>query len=530
MSMTKRKSPLKEIIKESLHEMKGFPDDPTLAEQIEVEGPDRFVAKQKSRDEIVIDSLLADISGKDGYFIKLKKEIRPNEWMLMKVIENEWRRWADIETAVADIVREYTKKSPQKWGTGAYRVEIACRGGMRGRGYNPIDIYVNADEEFTTPVGGQGGSSTPVVDANTQVTSQLDTLAQLVNVVRGVIPTPQDPGVIQNQIAQAFQQGMQMKVAESSNSNQMVVAMMTAMMGMMKEVMTAMKSDKPVEQKSVEDSIARVMETLKTFGVLPTPNHGGKEKSLTDFITELKLLGIDVLKKDEPLEQISKLKQLASIAGEFMSQGQGEKPSILEKLIDVLGPAVPKMIEDAKEAFDKAAQAQALASQNIEKAAKIGVMKKPLLSTSTPVNTATKVVGEKKKSSEKDPLTKILNAIETQNTSIFPEMLSLLEGNAVGKILVDKAKSGVDVSRDLTVALEQYAGKSINKEKTLEYMRQFVTWVQKKPTGEGFEVICPKCQMVYTYATEQEFNNDPDKVCNQDGCSGVIRPIVAAKA
>lgn len=473
-----RKSPLKDIIKESLNEMRrgekddDFPDDPTLAEHIRPEGPERFTIKQKSRDEIVIDSLLADISGKDGYFIKLKKEIRPNEWMLMKVIENEWRRWADIETAVADIVKEYTKKSPQKWGTGAYRVEIACRGGMRGKGYSPIDIYVNADEEFVASTPGNTGNGQQI-DSATQVTSQLDTLAQLVNVVRGVIPAPQDPNIIQQQIANAFQQGMQMKVAESSSSNQMMIAMMTTMMGIMKEIITSLKSDKPIEHRNIEDSMTKIMETLKTFGVLPTQQGGGKEKSVIDFVNELKALGIDIIKKDEPLEQINKLKQLASIANEFIGQGQGEKPSILEKLIDVLGPAVPKMIEDAREAFDKAAQAQALAKQNIEKVERIRAL--PLSQKQNiirPINPVTKIIKAIKKSGD---------AADMVDTSVFVDLTKMLEGNAVGKSILEKAKHEDEESSviELSTMIRQYVGHEADGLDIEGFVRKFVKWLKE---------------------------------------------------
>ena len=87
--MSKKKSPLKEMIDSSLRDLHGagFQADPSLQDDNEVSGPERFAKGQQRKDEVIIDSQLADISGKEGYFLKLKKEMRPNEWMLMKTIE-----------------------------------------------------------------------------------------------------------------------------------------------------------------------------------------------------------------------------------------------------------------------------------------------------------------------------------------------------------------------------------------------------------------------------------------------------------
>lgn len=565
--MAKRTSQMKELIRESMEDLRhgDFPEDPKLAEQL-LSGPERFEHNQKKKDEVVIDSLLSDISGKTGYFLKLKKEVRPNEYMLMKVIETDWRKWPDIETAVCDIIKEHTKISPVKWGTGAYRIEVACKGGMRGKGYDPIDLYINAEEEFNAPqVGGVGVGNGAVVSPDVAVASKLEELRTLVDVIGGIVPKPQDPALIQTQIAQAFQQGMQTKTTESGNMSAMMSTMMTGMLGLV----TAMMQNKPNEPRVVnapEESMSKMLGVMKDFGVLQR-NEPSKEKTIVDFAKELQLLGIDLFKKDDPMDQITKLKQMAGIASQFMGMGgEGEKPSILERIVDVLGPSIPKMISDIKATAENAARVQMIAGQNIRSAqipmnGPTDAMPTPVMESVGESTTYQKMGGRVSRPTTpqdvaqpveqteqvKTFFAQLYESAKVNNKMFYPVIYTSLLQDQEGVQLVTGIAQNTHNAKHLIDMLQQHGGERFRDSQfvmrnLVPYVNGFIVWIQnmagvqrdQMPTGqesvkrEEFDVICGTCRTVFSYPSEAEFLTDTEKNCGEEGCTGSLEPYTKA--
>ena len=548
----KKKSPVQEMIKESLKELRQgeFEDDPTL-DANEITGPERFTVGQKRKDEVVIDSLLSDISGKDGYFLKLKKEMRPNEWMLMKTIEAEWRQWADIETSIANIVIEHTKKSPAKWGSGSYRVEIACKGGMRGKGYSPIDFWINAEEEFVNGTPNGQGLVPVVVDPNVAVASKIEELSSLVNMIRGIMPQPPDPSKTQEQIAGAFQQGMALKANDSSSQAQMMTAMMTGLMGMMTAMAT--QNNKPVEK---DDALPKMLETLKTFGVIGEKQPAEKPKTLVDTLAELKMLGLDLFKKDDPLEQVGKLKQIASIASDFMGmQGQGDRPSILEKIVDALGPALPTLLKDAKDAMSSAVQVQVEAGKNIERA-KLNAPQQ-----GEEVRIAKENPTQQQPVQQNPQVVMFFNqlhdAVKANNRMFYPIVYTSLLQDERGQTLLQGITAGTHNAQHIIELLQSYGDVRFkNSEFVMKhlvmYVNGFILWIQNMMGQQaqtqqtivpetvdhgvqqesGFDVACPICQAVFGYTSEQDFIDEVNKECgaNVNGvkCPGTLQPLTKA--
>ena len=544
------------MIDESLAKLQnsGFESDPTLDDDDngQLTGPQRFAKGQKAKDEVIIDSQLADIAGQEGYFLKLKKEMRPGlgEWMLMKTIETEWRRWADTETEVARIVKEHTRIAPAKWGTGPYRIEYGCKGGMRGKTYPVKDFWINAEEEMNN-VGqvGQPANAQPAVDPTTQVTAQLDMLGRLMDVMKGVQPTPIDPATIQKQSADAFQQGLAAKANEGNQSTALITAMMTGMMGLM----TAIATNKPVpvEAKVVNptEGLTGMLETLKTFGVLGNQEKE-KPKSLVDTLGELKLLGLDIFKKDDPLEQISKLKQLASIAGDFMGMGgTGEKPGILEKIVDMVGPAIPGMIKDAKDAMGNAMQAQVEAGKNIERA-RIPMQSGEGQSMNSGVTVNPQVTAF---------FNGLYEAVNANNRLFYPIIYASLLQDPKGVALVNGIVSGNHTAKELIELLQGYGDVRFKDsefvmKRLVGYTNGFIIWlrdmvkpktfnqsaqeVQQEIFKEnpvvvnapkaGYEVVCGLCRTVYVYESAEEFMQEVQKICGQNGCTGALQSLTKA--
>ena len=553
-SRNKRKSPLEEIVKQSVMDLNsaGFENDPGLDENDrELTGPERFAKGQKHKDEVLIDTQLAGIQNKEGYFLKLKKETRPNEWMLMKTIHTEWRRWPDVESAVADIVKEHTKMAPGKWGTGSYRIEYACKGGIRGPGYDPLDFYINAEEEFLLNQGiGGNNNNVPAVDATTQVTAQLDMLGRLTEIINSSKAPGLDVGQVQSQIAGAFEKGMTMKANEGSNSNQMMMTMMTGLMGMM----TALATNKPVEPKVVNptENLTGMLEVMKTFGVIGQPQQQEKPKSFAETLIELKAIGLDIFKKEDPMEQMGKLKQFASIASDLMGiGGTGEKPGILEKIVDMLGPAIPGMVKEIADASKNAVQIQVEAGKNIERA-KI---------TSQPVNQP--VV---QPNNEGQPMNSAATTVNPQavaffnglyenaqknNRLFYPIIYASLLQEAKGQELIAGIISGTHTAKELIELLQSYGDVRFRDDifihkHLIAYTNGFIIWLREMnkpktyeaavqeippsngfvaPKGPGYDVECIVCHQGYVYENEMDFAQEESKVCEHSGCTGELQPV-----
>jgi len=548
---SKRKSPLKEMIDKSLSDLhnSGFAPDESI--ESEITGPERFAKGQKAKDEVIIDSQLSDIAGREGYFLKLKKELRPGlgEWMLMKTIENEWRQWADTETEVAKIVKEHTKVSPAKWGTGPYRIEYASKMGLRGKTYPPRDFYINAEEEFLNQhnVGVNGNNSNINVDPTTQVTAQLDMLGRLLDVTRGFQPTPLDPAKIQEQQAAAFKEGLAIKANEGNQNTQMMTTMMTGMMAMM----TALATNKPLPEAprvvNPAEGLTGVLEVMKTFGVLGDKQPVEKPKDLIQTLSELKAIGLDIFKKEDPMEQMSKLKQLANIAGEFMGMGgTGEKPGILEKIVDMVGPAIPGMIKDAKDAMGNAMQAQVEAGKNIERA-RIVAPVTPI--EGTQMNTIP--------TSTMNPqaiafFNGLYENAQKNNRLFYPIIYASLTQEQKGMELVNGIVAGTQTAKELIELLQSFGDARFRDDifihkHLIAYTNGFIIWLRDMvkpknyaevatevpasnefvaPKGPGYEVECTICHTVFVLENEADFADEENRVCGNNGCVGALQPVI----
>jgi hypothetical protein len=558
MMGTKRKSPLKEMIDKSLSDLhnSGFAPDDTL--ESEITGPERFAKGQKAKDEVIIDSQLADIAGREGYFLKLKKELRPGlgEWMLMKTIENDWRQWPDTETEVAKIVKEHTKVSPAKWGTGPYRIEYASKLGVRGKTYPPRDFYINAEEEFLNPhnvgVNGSGGSNTNV-DPTTAVTAQLDMLGRLLDVTRGFQPTPLDPAKIQEQQAAAFKEGLAIKAGENSSSTAMITTMMTGMMAMM----TALATNKPLPEApkviNPTEGLSGMLEVMKTFGVIGQPQEKEKQKTTIEFITELKALGMDLFEKKDPIAQLGQLKQLANIAGDLMGLGgTGEKPGILEKIVDMVGPAIPGMIKDLKDTAGNVVQAQVEAGRNIERT-KIGTSNTHMHEGTQMHTTAQAATGI---SGQVNPqVTAFFNglydAVRANNRLYYPIIYASLLQEQKGVELVNGIVLGTHTAKELIDLLQGYGDQRFKDSEfvmkhLVGYTNGYIVWLRDMvkpksyaeaaaevpasngfvaPIGPGYDVECVLCHQGFVFESEQEFAEEQVKVCGHNGCVGALQPV-----
>jgi hypothetical protein len=360
--------------------------------------------------------------------------------------------------------------------------------------------------------------------------------------------------VIQKQNADAFQQGLAIKANEGNASAQMMTAMITGLMGMM----TAMATNKPAPTVvNPNDGMKDMLETLKTFGVLGEKSQQEKPKSTIEFLTELKALGMDVFKKDDPLEQVGKLKQIASIASDFMGMGgTTERPSIIEKIVDALGPAIPGLLKDMKETAQSAVQVQVEAGKNLERVERARLnppVQEPIAqATAQPHNNGATV------NPQVNPqivafFNGLHDAVRSNNRMFYPIIYTSLLQEPQGVALVDGIVKDTHTAKEVIELLQGHGDARFKESEfvmkyLVSYVNGFIVWLRDMqrpksygdlaqelatktnpaPTvnGTGYDVECPLCHVVFVYGSTQEFEQEENKLCGSNGCVGLLQPLM----
>lgn len=311
---------------------------------IGIAGLDESPSKTKYRQEKrIIDELLASVPQGQGFYLKLSKEIRPNQYELKMRIDN-WEQWSDLEWEVARIVQDMSVKNLRSWGSGCYRVLVFRDGGMRGTDYKPYDFYIDANVPDTDGSNNGNGNGSGI-DARG--------ITDIINTIRDANPTL-SPAEMQKMLADTFNNGMAMaeknKQNESSNSNMM----MTLMMTLMKDLLVASKTNIPIAP--IVDPItqmAGMLTMFKSLGMLKEEQVQPAQKSYAEMIRELRDLGLykDQTPEKDPLERITEMKNLMSAFGDIMGVKEGKSPGFGE----LIAPYIPKVLETATGAIQSIA-------------------------------------------------------------------------------------------------------------------------------------------------------------------------------
>lgn len=362
MADERRGGSIRELIDEERDQLKKElyrSDDEFDPERDLPHGPAFFGHAARSRDEVVIDELLASAPRNQGYYLKLHKEnpILPGTWEFKMKIDN-YDAWSDLEYEISNLVKGHTRQfGAKKWGSGRYRVSVWREGGIRDQKKYPVnDFLIDADEPEQEMSGRK--SVDGVVDANEFVNQQFQTMKNFMDAMRGVLPAPADPNQHITALVNAFERGRGEKDNASNQMAQMLMAMMTGMFQMIPALIQGKNGDAPKESPSEMMmkflTMMREGKDLMGFG----GNNGSSR--LVDQLAEMKAIGIDPFKKEDPLDQMAKVKMLMQSAQELSGNNQApvERPGMLEKLVESLAPYVPKMLSDFRAATDNAAKVQ----------------------------------------------------------------------------------------------------------------------------------------------------------------------------
>jgi len=290
--------------------------------------------KPRGPDEIAIDEMLIGVEGSDWY-LKLSKETSPNVWQFKRRID-QFRHWADMELQINLLVQKETANEVKRrgkvvsWGSGRYMVTFFSDHGVGSNKKKPVFFDVDAQEPDSMPPTTQ--------------------TAEMLDVLRETITSPKD--VIQQNV-ESMQKGMELAAMASSksgagdnslmammmnqqnNSTQLIVGMMTAMMS----AMGGKNGD-----KDPLDFMRGMIGTMKDAGAFPAARTD--TQSLGDQILMFKTLGLIKDPGDsDPLNMFTKMKGILGMVQELTGAGPAERPSIVEKIVETVGPHVGKLIE-----------------------------------------------------------------------------------------------------------------------------------------------------------------------------------------
>jgi hypothetical protein len=402
----------------------------------------------------------------EGLFIILRKEISPDDYRVMKRID-KFEYWTNIETEIFDLVRTETKAEFQRtkrirnWTSGKYLVEIYDKNGKSAR-YNDVLIDVYAGEDEFPVLEGAGG----IPDRDYLIQSSLS------------------PERVAEQNFKMLEKGMEFGNAREIAKGQNETSLITAMMGMFKELMGA---------------------------------GSGKKESLIDTIKELQALGI--MQNPDPYAQVEKLKNFAAILSEVAGISQGERPGIGEKIVDMLIPHVPGIVSNLKGMTDNVAAVRL--AQRTAPPATVPAPATTLPATQpenggAPVFNIDQLKEELYNIISQNDLTKF-NEITSKIAPLFGGRENLEARIASGNVTAEYISAyllGLDPRyRPIFLKLQDYA---------YEYLDSF----QKR----GAKVIasCEKCGAEWVFDNRENWDNavrEGGNICEADGCGGSLKLI-----
>lgn len=572
-SRNKRSEQIREIVRQegdNLFDELGDSSDPEFdpTKDLPRSGPEFFSQNAKHRDELVIDELLASVPRNQGYYLKLYRNVGPNQYELKQRIDN-YDAWTDLEWEITSIVRHNTKLNPSKWGSGTYRIVIWRDSGIRnGSKYRPTEFYIDAQE----PEGMGTKQEEPKINPMEYMQEQMSGMAQMMQAVSAFMPKQADPNILHQHQAEAFKQGLAASANENTSNNNAMAMMMGTMMTMVTKMMETMNQNQSrtiVPTETSDQALARMVDVLTKLGLTRQPE---KTKGLIEQLTEMKALGIDPFKQNDPMAQIQQVKSIVSLVGDITGGGSGERPSIIEKIIDALAPALPSLLPSIKGLSDNYLMLQQPRAfpQTIQPIPQMPKAPQRPVYEDSPMGS---ISGGMAPAKEEPPtmqaqmqelIERLRHSIINQDQAFFPHLFTLVVQYG-GDTAVNGIVKGYVSAETLTKQVQMIGGESFKNSdmemRTKAYAKAFIAWVQgyveqqnqraqqqasaevhvngngkingvqmapNAPTNEELDGVlarCVQCQAEYVYDNEDQFNADQgtcEDIMSGTTCGGVL--------
>lgn len=498
---------------------------PTIDDILKVKKPSQqfeTITKfpKQEAEEIVIDELLAGVPQAQGYYLKLAKEIEPNNFQFKTRIDN-YETWSDLEWEIVKFVRSMTKKAPSKWGSGKYRIIIWKDGGLRGQKRPPVDIFVDAQEEelMLNQSNGKGEES---------LEQRLGSVSQIIETVGRLSPKTEqlNPKDVLDIASNAMARGQQMAIDKESKESNSLAVMMTAMVQMMQQ-----SNDKFTQLlMQMNGNNNKQMDPL-TMLLIKDMMESKKEKGQNplSFIKELKEAGLIPERKEQGLTgELNNLLQLKEVAEMFGGGGgDGESGGLLDTLIKGIAPKLPEMIGNVTGAINN------VVSLN---KAKLAAMNPAVAKVSPPKELPVTQEGEIQSEEDSKQVflrqfaEKLYGWVVNKQMDKFEELSKAIKFFTGGAPIVEDAiKQNTMGATDLMKFVMDFDKAHYGTDEEIkllnEYCEEYIRFI--KGSGTLYGAKCNKCGAEYNYDSKAEFDadkQDGEVECSEEGCDGTLVP------
>lgn len=484
-------------------------------------GEDELFPGGRSEEEILISELFAKINGK-GFYLRLEKETPSGDWEFKDRMD-KFEKWTDPVYEITDFVRRKTRQEIEKtgralsFGSARYRISAAHPNGSRDS--LPMSVIsVDAREfEVETPRGVNAAGTDAV---------------ELLKTMQGAALNPQDTA---RQLGEAIKTGMEIAVRKESSESasgdrmmQMMIAQQNANATMMNGIITAVLGNRP-QAEDPATVIRNLVSTAKDlFPQKP-------ERSELDTIRLYREAGIipqagSEKKEDDPIQSITKMKNLIALIQDFTGAGPAERPSITEQIIQVAGPKVADLLLTGMQLL-----MQKNANANPQTAAPVTVAPPRVVNPSAQPSSQENVTEQPKpvqsKTEEEEMLFKakkfsdeLYQAVMANDTSKYDyisEQLAAYLGDKVPAGLRDGSMNTDTLVQYVTMAENQipFCTKHYLLPDMIAKLRAYVDGYVQSVLSE-FYAQCSNCGGVATYENKQKFD-ESDKEC-PGNCGGKL--------
>lgn len=449
----------------------------------------------ESKETKFIDNLISSIPNKEGYYIKLYKELSPGQFELKMRID-DYEHWTDLENEVMNIVKSNTISNPMKWGSGKYKIMV-FKEGKSGFQRKPCVFNIDASEKSFIEHDG--------------VRNKLQEVGEFMKQVKEVLPSnPSGNEDVGKNLTEMLKAGIEIARAATPNVSSQEQSL--------EKTILLLKNLGLIKAPEKEQDMITIVTTLKDL-------YKPKEEDFWAKLIQMKELGIikfgsETVEKDDTFSSIEKITGLIELMKPLMGiAGETSKPSIAVKLIEVLGPQVPKIVENITTAVGKIADVS-----KMKLSSHMGVTASPQLRPSPiPVEAPHSIkqpIQDNISAGEKsmNPIVKdIYAAVQSDNHEFFPKLKELMAtyvGPHIFEVLISKQITIDSFLQSLNSMLQT---DFLLEENTKKYFETFLSWM----VGNTITAKCDACGEIFDFETEEMFKQD-SKICD---CGGALMKI-----
>jgi len=495
----------------------------------DIEDPDREENVELNfHEDKTASKIFSAFPSSKGYYAKIYRLSEDGKWEIKDYTIDAPEIVDDLEIEVKNIVLQ------KGWGPGTYIVVVRNR--------DKKGFFVNRRVVVGEPTivermeqarkAQQGISGTIIPFPQSDPAEQTIKLMQAARNITA--PPPVDVTGLAKVIADAQKSGAEM-VSKSDSSDGLtpvVLKIMENQTSILTELIRQVNQKPVVDESSIMERMLKTMKDLGVIGQPPAP-----KEDLLESLTKLKAAGIIPERKEEDaLSSTEKIMSLINLIRPLVLPESGEKPSALIEALRVVGPQVPKMVENVTGAFRDAAEVtrMKIASQTGISPERFRYPRPEQVPLKPPVKG--EPVAELTQSQAKAPesggqnpiIADILQRIDAQDESFFPQLKGLLS-LFIGPHVIDGIVSG-----QITLETFAYLGKpykldqAFSTENARKYLEKFKKWLTDQlppeesfPSGSNVIVAaCPTCGAQFEFKSREDFEHS--NICD---CGTVLTEI-----